>query len=97
MYIRLKRGESIDAKCLKHDGILFNINYKYWEYIMENMMTQGWIRGISITKPWGSDKIVEGLEQCEITPAGIEYLCDNSFMEKVKQFMKDIKEITPFI
>ena len=36
------------------------------------------------------------LDACRITPIGIEYLCDNSFMEKAKKFLKDIKEITPF-
>lgn len=36
------------------------------------------------------------LDKCYITPLGIEYLCDNSFMEKAKRFLKDIKEITPF-
>ena len=97
LYVQLKHGEFVEEKCLKHDGILFNIKYRYWTFIMRNMLEQGLITGIHITKPWGKDTIVEGLEQCEITPKGIEYLCDNSFMEKAKQFMKEIKEITPFI
>ena len=97
LYVQLKKGESIDEKCLVHDGVLFKINYKYWTYIMENMLEQGYIRGISIMQPWGNDVIVENLADCEITPEGIEYLCDNSFMAKAKQFMKEIKENTPFI
>lgn len=97
LYVQLKNGENIDAKCLTHDGPLFKINYKYWAYVMRNMLEQGYIRGIIVTEPWGNDAIIDGLEHCEITPCGIEYLCDNSFMEKVKQFMKEIKEITPFI
>ena len=36
------------------------------------------------------------LDDCRITPAGIEYLCDNSFIKKAKEFLKDIKEIIPF-
>lgn len=36
------------------------------------------------------------LENCRITPIGIDYLCDNSFMEKAKSFLKDIKEIVTF-
>lgn len=97
LYVQLKNGEIIDKKCLMHDSILFNINYRYWAYIMKNMLEQGYIKGITVTKSWGSDVIIDGLEYCEITPLGIEYLCDNSFMEKAKQFMKDVKEITPFI
>ena len=97
LYVQLKNGADIEEKCLKHDGILFNINYRYWTYIMENMLEQGYITGITITKPWGQDVIIEDLKDCRITPDGIEYLCDNSFMAKVKQFMKDVIEITPFI
>ena len=32
------------------------------------------------------------LESCIITPKGIEYLCDNSFMEKAKKFLKNMKK-----
>ena len=32
-----------------------------------------------------------------ITPKGIEYLTDNSNMQKAKDFLKSIKEIVPFI
>lgn len=97
LYVQLKNGESIEKNCLTHDGVLFNINYQYWTYIMKNMLEQGYIQGITVTMPWGKDTIIEDLEYCEITPKGIEYLCDNSFMEKAKSFLKDIKEITPFI
>lgn len=97
LYVQLKNGEAVDAKCLRHDGRLFQINFSYWTYIMINMCNQGFIEGITITKVWGNDYAVEGLEACNITPMGIEYLCDNSFMEKAKQFMKAVKEITPFI
>lgn len=97
LYVQLKNGEAVDGKCLKHDGRLFQINHSYWTYIMRNMQNQGLIEGIAITKLWGNDFDIEGLESCNITPYGIEYLCDNSFMEKAKQFMRDVKEITPFI
>lgn len=32
-----------------------------------------------------------------ITPRGIEYLTDNSFMAKVRKFLKEAKDIAPFI
>ena len=97
LYVQLKRGEKVEEKYITHDSVLLNINYRYWEYIIENMLMQGYIRNVIITRPWGGEIIFEQLDQCEITPAGIEYLCDNSLMKKVKQFMKDVKEITPFI
>ena len=36
-------------------------------------------------------------DKCRITPNGIAYLSENSLMKKAKDFLKDIKEITPFI
>lgn len=41
--------------------------------------------------------IREQLSGCEITPKGIDYLCENSLIRKARQFLKDVKEITPFI
>ena len=97
LYVQLKNGEDADPKCLVHDGLLFQIKQRYWNYIMENALKQGLIDGITVTRPWGADAIIGNLEACQITPAGIEYLCDNSFLEKAKQFLKEIKEITPFV
>ncbi|MBQ3089075.1 MAG: hypothetical protein IJD21_00785 [Oscillospiraceae bacterium] len=97
LYVQLKNGQDVDAGCLTHDGLLFRINQRYWAYIMANLLRQGLIEGISITRPWGGETVVTNLEACQITPAGIEYLCDNSFIEKAKSFLKEIKEITPFI
>lgn len=97
LYVQLKRGEPIDEKMLSHDGKLFQINRDYWIYIMEHMLKQGFIEGITITKPWGADTIVNNLGNCRITPEGIGYLCDNNMLEKAKIFLKEVKEITPFI
>ena len=97
LYVQLKAGADIDPAMISADGPLFHINERYWTYVLRNLQAQGYIRGLSITKPWGGDDIIEGLEECEITPDGIAYLCDNSLMEKAKQFLKDVKEITPFI
>ncbi|WP_390904730.1 YjcQ family protein [Peptoniphilus equinus] len=33
----------------------------------------------------------------KITPLGIDYLTDNSFLNKAKDFLKDIKAIVPFV
>ncbi|MEG2652723.1 MAG: YjcQ family protein [Ruthenibacterium sp.] len=97
LYAQLKAGADIDAAIISANGPLFCIHARYWAYVLENLQAQGHIRGLVITKPWGSDTIVQGLSDCEITPDGIAYLCENSLMEKTKQFLKDIKEITPLI
>lgn len=97
LYVKLKEGEAVDGRFLKHDGPYFQINERYWLYIMENIVGSGLISGVTISKAWGQEVIVSGLDDAQITPAGIEYLCDNSFIEKAKQTLKDLKAIVPFV
>lgn len=97
LYNKLKRGEPIEAEYLMYDGVLFQINRKYWVYIIYNMQEQGLIRGLNNIKAGDGHYLKEQFGSCEITPVGIEYLCNNSLAEKAKRFLKDAKEITPFI
>ena len=97
LYTQLKAGVPVDPELLKPESKYLGINEAYWSYVMENLYSQGYIAGITITKAWGGVKIIDGLESCQITPRGIEYLCDNSFLSKAKEFLKDIKAIVPFI
>ena len=97
LYVKLKNGEMPDPEMLKADSEYLKINEQYWLYIMENLVKDGYIDGIIITKAWGNQVIINDLEYCQITPKGIEYLCDNSFIEKAKEFLKDVKAIVPFI
>lgn len=97
LYVQLKNGNQIEERMISNDGPLFQINKKYWTYIIIHMISQGFIEGPSVTSAWGGVQIIEDLGKSMITPKGIEYLFDNSLLEKAKQFLKDIKEITPFI
>lgn len=97
LYKQLKNGQPIEKEMLIHNGRLFTINETYWVYIFQNMLDQGFIRGINNSRAAGGFYIAEQLEECEITPEGIGYLSDNNLMEKAKRFLKDIKDITPFI
>lgn len=96
LYTQLKAGEAVEENMISHKGTLFQINESYWVYIVENMAQQGYIKGITITKAWGGC-IIGDLQNCQITPEGIAYLCENSMLEKAKQFLKDVKDITPFV
>ncbi len=97
LYVQLKAGEDIDTELIKPDGQLCGINERYWTYIIIHMLESGYVEGISIAKVFGSEKIINNLERIQITPEGIDYLCNNSLLEKAKTFLKDVKEITPFI
>lgn len=99
LYYCLKKGIAVNEKNLQWESSkFFDIPEEYWKYVMMNMHEQGLIKCISFTPAWGEEyPIISDLEKCRITPIGIEYLCDNSFMKKAKNFFKDVKEITPFI
>lgn len=96
LYVQLKSGNPIDEDMLQYNGPLFQINYSYWCYILINMTEQGFITGLQFGG-MGKNKIVKYLGECEITPAGIDYLCNNGLMQKAIRYLKDIKDITPFI
>lgn len=97
LYMRLKNGEPAEAEMLKCDGELFQINRTYWTYIISNMIDQGFIQGFTDSSKGNGFALEMQLSSCEITPKGIDYLFDNSLMERAKQVLKEVKEITPFL
>ncbi len=99
LYTCLKNGEKVKGDKITWDkSEYFTINEDYWRYIIVNMVDQELITGVVLTNSWGQEyPIISDLDNCRITPRGIEFLCDNSFMEKAKKMLKDIKAITPFI
>lgn len=97
LYVQLKKGEVVEAEMLMYDGDLFQVNKTYWVYIFENLSKDGYITGLSNIAVGNGYYLKEQFPNCQITPKGIDYLCENSLAEKAKQFLKDIKDITPFI
>ena len=95
LYRSLKEGTSIQEDMIKHDGKLFQIHEKYWIYIMEMMIKQEFVSGISVRKVWGVNVAVENIEDVMITPAGIEYLCEDKMIKKAYDFAKDMLMMVP--
>lgn len=60
---------------------------------MESLYNEGCIIGINIINSAG----IQGIKAIDlkITQKGIEYLQENSFMAKAKDFLKSAKEIIP--
>ena len=94
LYQCLKKGTPVDVEMLKPKK-LYDINEKYWLYIMEHMQAEGLVEGVEIRQYIGSEKHVD-FADVQITPAGIGYLLDNNLLAKAKKFLKDINEIVPF-
>ena len=101
LYQRLKKSEPVDSKMLANDSPLFKgqIGTAYWAYIIYMLQSNGLITGVTFVDMDGLNvPYAVNLDKCMITPMGIEYLCDNSFMEKAKRFVKEAKDIiVPFV
>lgn len=97
LYQRLKKGEDVEEKYLDKDSPLFGngLHERYWKYIITNMYKQHFIEGLVIDEIDNATLIYK-LEKTQITPLGIDYLCNNSTFEKAIKFLKDVKEIIPF-
>ena len=97
LYTTLKEGIKVDPSLLDFQSRYLGINQHYWTYIMVNLLNEGYISGITVTRPWGEEAMITDLDRCMITPKGIEYVTDDRFMKKAVRFLKDVKSIVPFV
>ena len=96
LYVQLKNGEEIDLQMIDPQGYLFRIDKKYYSYIIAHLLQEELIEGPVVVGSWDGVEVVE-MRECRITPKGIAYLFENSLVEKAERFLKDVKDITPFI
>ena len=52
LYVKLKSGEDTNPNMITHDSQLLQINRKYWDYIMRNLIEDGYIT-CETEKVWG--------------------------------------------
>ena len=100
LYNVLKKGEALHADSLRHEGDFFKIPESYWLYIMVNLLGEGYVSGITVSEKMNTmgEKVlsIQNLDQIQITPKGIEYLTDNTFMKKALRFVNEAKSLIPF-
>ncbi len=102
LYQCLKKGIDVDTKMIGIDSDYFkvndqSINKRYWAYIIYNLQRYNLIEGVIFAGIDGARNMPVNLEHCMITPTGIEYLSDNSFISKAENFLKSTKAIIPFV
>lgn len=97
LYQSLKNGDDIETDMLRPNSRLLQVNERYWSYIIYNLSAEGYIDGVCFV-PLNGQRFpyVAKLDECMITPKGIEYLCENSSIKKAFHYLKEIKEIVPF-
>ena len=98
LYQCLKEGTKVEERLLTHESPYIKVSEKYWNYILWHMQKAELIEGVEfLGNNLGDIPYPLEWNKCRITPNGIAYLSENSLMKKAKDFLKDIKEITPFI
>ena len=95
LYECLKDGEAPTADYLCCSNDAFQINQKYWDYIIMHLYTDGYIEGLSLINMPGGKTGYKYQPDFNITPAGIDYLQNNSALAKAKEFLKTIKDTVP--
>jgi hypothetical protein len=94
LYDCLKTGKQPKEEELNEQ--FFQINQKYYQYIVTNMVNDELIRGVRIINVLGGVSI-DGIEKAEITPKGIDMLFDNTTYQKAKRVVKDISDFTSIL
>lgn len=94
LYQCLKNDETPDVN--KLTAKYFDINDRYFCTILYELKKHDYIDGVTEVNVCGCSytqmAVTEGVS---ITLDGVDYLTDNSFIEKVKSVLKDVKDIIP--
>ncbi len=87
LYACLKRVTVFNELHFEKVIIGENTNKEYFIEILKMMSEDGLITGFFYIKPWGAEIIkVSNYNELRVTSKGIEYLTENSKMEKIKNY-----------
>ena len=96
LYETFKQGELADLEQLSYTAL--EINERYFNMIMLELLKNGFIEGVDEVSSLGSLKPQIRINRSiHITLQGIEYLTDNSTIAKAKRFLQDVKSVLPSI
>ena len=85
--------EEFDKNLISAESL--NITFPLWCRLMKMMVDSGYVTGIDIRNTFDCNYPKATLIRPEITLKGLEYLNDNSFMKKMANIGKGIKESIP--
>lgn len=83
-----------DIKQIDHN--VLGVSKERWSRYIEMMADVGYIKGVKVYTIISGDTVVED-NGIRITLKGLEYLSENSVMQKIFRGMKGIKESVPFV
>lgn len=83
--------EEFDASSIQHEAL--GISYPLWCRLMTMLSEEGYITGISVWQPIETAYQKVALTKPQITLKGLEYLEENSLMQKAKNLAKGVVDI----
>lgn len=84
LYQCMRAGKRPMADDICHESQLFSIPETYWTQIMEELIDQGYVKGIVKVPMTGRGTGIKINPEAAITMRGVEFLQDNSMMRKAK-------------
>lgn len=94
LYECMKQGVNVNKLDINYKR--FDIPYSYWLDILIEMQKRGYIDGVLYRTTKGTGRVVN-YDDIAVTFEGVIYLEYNSTMNKVKEALKNIKDIVPMI
>ncbi len=88
LYSCMRRGVVPELEHIAYDSKAISINRTYWEDIIRNLAEDGLISGVAISRI--TQKLL--IMDLRITPKGIQYLEENSMMQKASRAVKTVFE-----
>ena len=85
LYECLKNGERVEADYLRAQ--MYSIPESYWGFILSSLINEQYISGITVIQVKGGVAFGD-LQDATITPKGIEFLFENTLIQKVKRTLK---------
>lgn len=92
LYACFMAGEQPDVEMFGPDAL--GINNGYWANVIQSISEEGYVKGVVPVPRIGGPPGIK-LSGIRITQKGIEYLQENSRMQKAADFLRTVKEIVP--
>ena len=96
LYDCMKKGVEPRPSMLANNGDMLNIEESYWARIMKELVDHGYVDGVVVLGTWQGDLIVK-FNHPVVTMEGVEFLQENSKMQKALNYLKEAKSALPFI
>ncbi len=82
----------IDVNCISAEQL--KVSQERWSRYMEMLTDAGYIKGVSIKKYVTGDMVIN-IDEIRITLKGLEYLSENSIMQRMYKAAKGFTDLIP--